>query len=118
MKTKRYAHACFQDTETSSIYIAGGIDDQYNELISTEKWTLEENSWQPSANLPEAISYSSAVSSNTDEFIGYILPTGYSKDIYGLRRRQMEWIKLNQKMKTGRYRHSLLNTPANQVLGC
>ena len=121
MKTKRYAHACFQDTETSSIYIAGGIDDQYNELISTEKWTLEENSWQPSANLPEAISYSSAVSSNTDEFIGYMAggsPTGYSKNIYGLTRRQMEWIKLNKTMKIGRYGHSLLNIPANEILGC
>ena len=119
MKTKRYAHACFQDTETSSIYIAGGIDDQYNELIPTEKWTLEENSWQPSANLPESSYFrSSAASSYSEEFIGYMTGEFPSRNIYGLRRRQMEWIKLIKTMKTGRYRHSLLNIPANQVLGC
>ena len=121
MNTKRDFHVCFQDTESSSIYIAGGIDDQSKRLSSTEKWTLEESSWQPSANLPEAISYSSAVSSNTDEFIGYMAggsPTGYSKNIYGLTRRQMEWIKLNKTLKIGRDEHSLLNIPANQILGC
>ena len=115
MNTKRWLHACFQDTETSSIYIAGGMDDQWKRLSSTEKWTLEENSWKPSANLPEAIYWSSAVSSNTDKYIGYIT---YSKNIYGLKRREKTWIKLNKTMKTGRYYHSLLNIPANQILGC
>ena len=122
MNTKRYFHACFQDTVTSSIYIAGGWDDQRNRLSSTEKWTLEENIWQPSANLPEEISESSAVSSYSEEFIGYMAGGwrgGYLEEqIYGLRRRQMEWVKLNKTMKTGRYGHSLLNMPANQVLGC
>merc|ERR1719278_1511876 len=125
MKTKRYVHSCFQDTESSTIYTVGGRDDQQNRLSSTEKWTVEENSWQPSANLPEAISGSSAVSSNKDEYIGYM--TGgsstrydsndvFSKDIYGLTRRQMEWIKMNKTMKIGRFGHSLLNIPANQIL--
>ena len=119
MNTKRWFHACFQDTETSTIYIAGGWDAQWRGLNSTEKWTLEENSWKPSANLPEAISHSSAISSNTVEFIGY-MAGGYSaqKKIYGLRRRQMRWIKVNKTMKTGRSSHSLLNIPANQILGC
>ena len=115
MKTKRWGHACFTDKASSSIYIAGGRDDQGNELSSTEKWTFEEMSWQPSANLPRTIFSSSAVSSNTDDFIGYIF---YYKQIYGLRRRQMEWIKLNKTMKIGRYGHSLLYIPANQILGC
>merc|ERR1719278_409140 len=107
MKTKRWAHSCFQDTESSSIYIAGGQDDQSNELSSTEKWTFQENSWKPSANLPEAIRWSSAVSSNSEEFIGYMAGgidnrLRYLPNIYGLTRRQMEWIKLNKTMKTAR----------------
>ena len=121
MNTKRWAHVCFQDEETSSIYVVGGRGDQSNSLSSTEKWTFEESSWQPSANLPEAIFWSSAVSSNTDEFIGYMAGGStmrYSNNIYGLRRRQMGWIKLNKTMNTGRYYHSLLNIPANQILGC
>jgi len=137
MKTKRWAHACFQDTESSTIYVAGGWDDQSGgskSSSSTEKWTLEENSWKPSANLPEAITWSSAVSSNTDKFIGYMaggfyrvlveygLGYGYqprrSKNIYGLKRREKTWIKLNKTMKVGREEHALLNVPANQILGC
>ena len=122
MKTKREAHACFQDKASYSIYVAGGEDDQWNYLSSTEKWTMYENAWQPSANLPEAISWSSAVSSNTDEYIGYIAgvynPNRVLPDIYGLKRRQMEWIKLKETIKIGRNGHSLLNIPANQILGC
>ena len=123
MKIKRAYHSCFQDTESSSIYIAGGYDGPRNELRSTEKWTFEENSWKPSANLPEAISWSSAVSSNKDEYIGYMaggIGNGFRNlpNIYGLTRRQMEWIKLNKTMKIGRSGHSLLNIPTNQVMGC
>merc|ERR1712061_327890 len=119
MNTKREGHSCFQNTKSSSIYIAGGRDDQFKILSSTEKWTFEENSWQPSANLPEAIDESSAVSSNKDEYIGYMVGGSkgyrrYSNKIYGLTRRQMEWIKLNKTLKIGRYAHSLLNIPANQ----
>ena len=121
MNTKRWKHACFQDEETSSIYTAGGVDDQFNSLSSTETWTFEENSWQYSANLPGEISWSSAVSSNTDKFIGYIAGgftrRGASKKIYGLRRDQA-WIEMNKTMKIERYGHSLLNIPVNQVLGC
>merc|ERR1711902_370510 len=100
------------------------MGDGWKKSNSTEKWTLEENSWKPSANLPEAISSSSAVSSNTDEYVGFMAggvgsyPTRYSKNIYGLKRREKTWIKLNKTMKTGRAGHSLLNIPANQILGC
>ena len=119
MNTKRYWHACFPDTVTSTIYIVGGFDDHEERLKSTEKWTLEENSWKPSANLPEAIYWSSAVSSNSDKIIGYMVGGyPYSKNIYGLKRREKTWIKLNKTMKTGRHAHSLLNIPENQVLGC
>ena len=121
MNTKRWVHVCFRDTQTSTIYIAGGEDDPWNELSSTEKWTLEENSWKHSANLPAPITWSSAVSSNSDKFIGFMAggyPTGYSKNIYGLKRREKTWIKLNKTMKVGREDHALLNVPANQILGC
>jgi len=116
MNIKRVAHSCFEDKET--IYVVGGMDDQGNKLSSTEKWKFAKNSWQPSANFPEAIySGSPAVSSNGDEFIGYIA-SGWTNQIYGLRRRQTAWIKLNKTITIGRYGHSLLNIPANQILGC
>ena len=125
MNTKRWRHACFADEATSSIFVIGGYDDLWNELNSTEKWTFGQNSWEPSANLPVAIEQSSAVSSDTDEFIGYMAggntgthPDIRTKYIYGLRRREKTWIKLNKTMKMGRRRHSLFNIPANQVLGC
>ena len=121
MNTKKVGHSCFADEATSSTFVVGGRDDRWNTLSSTEKWTFGKNSWEPSANLPEAIYYSSAISSNVEEFIGYMAggyPMRYSKNIYGLTRRQMEWIKLNKTLKIGRYDHSLLNIPANQILGC
>jgi len=122
MNTKRFWHACFADEATSSILVVGGRDDQYKRLSSTEKWTFGQSSWQPSANLPEAISSSSAVPSNGNKYVGFLAGgfTGYeySKDIFGLRRRDMTWIKMNKTMKIGRYSHSLLNIPAKQVLGC
>ena len=114
MNTKRWRHACFVDEATFSIFVAGGYDDQGNRLSSTEKWTFGQSSWQPSANLPEAISSSSAVSSNGKKYVGYI--TG-GRLIFGLRRIDMTWIKMNKTMKIGIY-YSLLNIPANQVLGC
>ena len=87
-----------------------------------EKWTFGKSSWQPLANLPEVIFYSSAVPSYGNKYVGYLAggSTGnkYPKDIFGLRRRDMTWIKMNKTMKTGRYLHSLLNIPAKQVLGC
>ena len=119
MKTKRSGHACFTDKASPSIYIAGGEDDQGVELSSTEKWTLDEYAWQSSANLPEAIYWSAAVSSNTEEFIGYMAGGFNARNkIYGLRRREMEWIKLSKTMKIGRHDYSILNIPANQILGC
>ena len=122
MNTERYHHSCFADKTTSSIHVMGGKDNQWNILNSTEMWTLGQKSWQPSANLPEAIDWSSAVASNTDEFVGY-MAGGVTRSrvlhyIYGLRRGDMTWIKSNNTIKMGRYGHSLLNIPANQVLGC
>ena len=124
MNMKRSGHACFIDQATSTIYVLGGRT-KGGWLNSTEKWTFGQNSWEPSANLPVAIEQSSAVSSDTDEFIGYMTggntgthPDIRTKYIYGLRRREKTWIKLNKTMKMGRRRHSLFNIPANQVLGC
>ena len=122
MNTKRAGHACFIDQAASAIYVVGG-----RRLNSTEKWTFGQNSWEPSASLPVALEDSAAVSSNTDNFIGYMAGgwwrkengrAGVSQNIYGLTRSEMTWIKLNKTMKIGRWFHSLLNIPANQVLGC
>ena len=124
MNTKRDDHSCFVDKETSSIYVIGGFDDQGNILSSTEKWTFGQKIWEPSANLPRAITDSPAVSSNEKVFVGYIAGgsstgyRGYSTIIYGLRRRDMAWVKLSKRMKLGRQYHSLLNISSKRILGC
>ena len=122
MNTKRWRHACFVDEATFSIFVAGGYDDQWNKLSSTEKWTFGHSSWQPSANLPKAIHGSSAVPSNGNKYVAYLAGGStrnlYSKAVFGLRRKDMRWIKMNKTMKRGRSYHSLSNIPAKQVLGC
>ena len=125
MNTKRDYHSCFVDKVTSSVYVIGGLDDKLNLLNSTEKWTFGQTLWQPFANLPVAITDASAVSSNEKAFVGYMAGGGkegyrdiYSNMIFGLRRRDMAWVKLSKWMNLGRECHSLVNIPAKHILGC
>ena len=122
MNTKRRDHACLVDEATSSIHLMGGYGARYNELQSTEKWLLGRESWQRSANLPEKIRQSRAVSANSNEYVGYMAGGtaryAYTSKVWGLRRKDMTWIEMSQKLKTGRLHHSLLNVPMDKVLGC
>jgi len=124
MNTKRRYHSCFVDQATSSVYVIGGRNDQLDIISSTEKWTFGQTFWQPLANLPVAITNASAVSSNEKVFVGYMAGgwhegyRRYSNIIFGLRRRDMAWVKLIKRMKLGREGNSLLNIPAKHILGC
>ena len=123
MNTKRRQHACFVDEATSSIHVIGGYDGEvYNRLQSTEKWLFGTYSWQPSANFPEKIIGPRAVSANSNEYVGYMaggtVRYRYTSKVWGLRREDMTWIEMSQKLKTGRLHHSLLNVPMDKVLGC
>ena len=124
MNTKRHYHSCFVDQATSSVYVIGGRNDQLDIVSSTEKWTFGQTFWQPLANLPVAITDASAVSSKEKVFVGYMAGgenegyRRYSNIIFGLRRRDMAWVKLIKRMKLGREGNSLLNIPAKHILGC
>ena len=121
MNEKRYDHACLVDEETRTIHIVGGWNN--GRLKSTEKWTFGTDSWVSGTNLPEAVSWSAAVNSNSEETIGYLIAgrtdNGFSSKVWSLRRRDMTWIEDGTKiLKTPRYGHTVVNIPGDQIPGC
>merc|ERR1719414_1617991 len=72
LNEKRYNHACLVDEETRTIHIMGGYGDN-GRLKSTEKWTFGTDAWIFGASLPKAIGFSAAVTSNSEETIGYLI---------------------------------------------
>ena len=100
----------------------GGYDGAY--LDTTEKWTIGTNVWEASSVLPEKISYSAAVSSNSQEYVGYMAGGWTNKHIntdkvYALRRRDEQWIQFESKfLQQRRGYHSLVNLGPHEVPGC
>ena len=92
-------------------------------LKSTEKWIFGTDSWISGASLPEAVYYSAAVSSNSEEIVGYLVG-GRAKNrvtskVWSLRRRDMRWIEDGtKKLKTPRLSHTVVNIPGDQIPGC
>ena len=110
------------DEATNTVYLMGGQNENGNVLDTTEKWIIGTDSWQPSSNLVKKISDSSAVSAKSDEYVGY-LAGGWASgsrlnEIWGLRRSDQTWVELTITLEKRRSAFSLLNIPANQVLGC
>ena len=129
MNDKRSHHACMFDETTSSIHVMGGLGgyghDLTMDLATTEMWIVGSDTWLLSTNLPESIGKTSAVSSKSKNYVGYIAggwgfatEESFSNKIWGLRRHDMTWIAMNKTLKIGRQSHSLLNIPPEQVLGC
>ena len=110
------------DEATNTVYLMGGQNENGNVLDTTEKWIIGTDSWQPSSNLVKKISDSSAVSAKSDEYVGYLAggwASGqWSKEIWGLRRSDQTWVELTMTLEKRRQSFSLMNIPANQVLGC
>ena len=110
------------DEATNTVYLMGGTNENGNTLDTTEKWIIGTDSWQPSSNLVRKITDSSAVSAKSDVYVGYLAggwASGYfSDEIWGLRRSDDTWVKLEKTLETRRGYFSLLNIPANKVLGC
>ena len=94
-------------------------------LDTTEKWTIGTNAWEASSVLPEKIRYSAAVSSNSQEYVGY-MAGGYSDNengrinkVYALRRRDEQWIQLESKsLQQRRSSHTLVNLGPSEIPGC
>ena len=93
-------------------------------LDTTEKWTIGTNAWEASSVLPEKISYSAAVSSNSQEYVGYMAggytnTDGTTNKVYALRRRDEQWIQLESKsLQQRRSRHTLVNLGPSEIPGC
>ena len=92
-------------------------------LDTTEKWTIGTNAWEASSVLPEKISYSAAVSSNSQEYVGYMAggrtDTKITNKVYALRRRDEQWIQLESKsLQQRRSRHTLVNLGPSEIPGC
>ena len=127
MTDTRYGHACVVDESTSTIHLMGGFNKKSMDLSTMEKWNfgVSGRSWLLSTNLPESVGRSSAVSSKSSTFIGYIAGGwAFGKDeyssnkIWGLRRENMTWIEMAKTLKICRQDHTIVNVPADQILGC
>jgi len=122
LNEKRRSHACLVDEEKRTIHIMGGYDG--NELLkSTEKWIFGSDSWISGPSLPEAVRFSAAVNSNSEETIGYLVAgdtyNGATSKVWSLRRRDMKWIEDGSKrLKTPRHGHTVVNIPMDKIPGC
>ena len=128
MNTKRRLHSCVVDEARSTVYVMGGWNDRLERISSTEKWIFGTDSLQPSTKFPIYLSGSSAVSSKSNEYIGYMAEgytskgdngeEGVTSKVWGLSREDKTWVGLNITMQMGRYEHTLLKIPVDKVLEC
>ena len=123
LNEKRYCHACLVDEETRTIHVIAGGYGHNRRLKSTEKWIFGTDSWISGASLPEAVSSSAAVNSNSEETIGYLVAgktyNGYSSKVWSLRRRDLMWVEDGSKrLQTPRVSHTVVNIPGDQIPGC
>ena len=120
MNQKRDYHSCFYDDQTNSIFIVGGYNG--NHLATTEQWNLDTNQWIMTPDLPEPLSSSAGVASKSGQIIGFIAGGWNNGEttnkIYGLRRSDLTWEIMPQKMQTARKLHSMINLPVDQIPGC
>ena len=119
MNQKRRNHACFYDDQTNSIFIVGGSNG--NRLATTEQWRLDTNQWTSTPELPEPLRYSAGVASKSGRFVGFVAGgynSGVSNKIHGLRRSDLTWELMPQKLQIARRKHSMVNLPFDQIPGC
>ena len=100
---------------------------------STEflRWNDAKKIWKLGSNLTEPLASSAAISSRSDEFVGYLvggrINNGVTMEgqrstenertskIWGLRRSDMEWIEISKRLKIPRNRHSLVNVQPEEI---
>ena len=121
MKEKRNYHSCFYDIKSNSVYVIEGWNGS-NRLATTEKWNLDTNQWESTPSLPEPLTYSAGVASKSMDYIGFVAGgntnSGITNKIFGLRRRDLNWEVMPQRLQTARNSHSMVNLPSDQVPGC
>ena len=119
---KRYVHSCFYNAKWNTVFVIGGFGD-YRRLKSTEKLNLNENfNWESTTDLPEPLSYSAAVASNSNVLIGYVAGgstnNGRTDKIWGLRRTDLNWVEMPKRLQKSRWSHSMVNIASEEIPGC
>ena len=124
LNVARDDHACMVDQKTSTIHAMGGQDQHSYLLSSTEKLKFNDvnRKWEMTSNLKETLAFSAAVSSRSNEFIGYLIGGydlyGVTSKIWGLRRSDQQWIDTSKRLKIARYHHTVVNVYDNQIPNC
>ena len=121
LKEKRRLHSCFYDDQTNSVFVAGGYDDNVGLLATTEQWRLDTNQWITTPDLPERLDSSAGVASKSEQFVGFVAGGNNgvaTNKIHGLRRTDLTWELMPQKLQIARDLHSMVNVPADQIPGC
>jgi hypothetical protein len=125
LKNKRFGHSCGKirrnkESQEMSIIVAGGDDGGSSHLSSVEILDEGSNKWQTGPELPFGIEGSQMVE---DQNGGVVLIGGYTRSVdtgYTLYQlphggQDAVWTKMQQKMKTGRYKHTAFLVPDNIV---
>jgi hypothetical protein len=123
LKNERRSHSCGKirrnkESQKMSIIVAGGWDG--SSLSSVEILDEGSNEWQTGPELPFGIGFSQMVEDQNGGvvLIGVYSPAADSLDtLYQLPHGGQDavWIKMEQKMKIGRFRHTAFLVPANIV---
>ena len=108
------------DPRTDTIYVMGGAQELTTESL---QWNQANSKWKMGSNLKERLASSAAVSSRSNKFVGYLVG-GWTTDvltptskIWGLRRYDMEWIEMSERLRIPRTGHSLVNVQLGEI-GC
>ena len=127
LNIKRHEHACMVDPKTETIHVMGGKEHGgIGGLRSTETLKKGSKNWDMGAKLKEGLASSAAVSSNSNDYVGYLVGGRKWDDTYGsvttphvwgLQRSKMEWIEMSINLKIPRFSHSVVNVKSSDI-GC
>ena len=129
LNVNRRNHACMVDQKTSTIHVMGGsgngylYDRNYQSLSSTEKLKFNDanRKWEMASDLNEPLEDSVAVSSRSNEFVGYLIGGRINNyitgKIWGLRRSDKQWIDTSKRIMP-RKSHTVINAYENQTPNC
>ena len=125
LNDKRSRHSCIVDERKRTIHVMSGLNN-FGFMATTEKWIFGSSSWEYGNNLPQYTYQAAAISSNSDAYVGFLAggqtTPGASSKVWGLRRRDEEWIEIGSRnLDVARTDHSLIIIPGDrgdQITGC
>ena len=122
LNVKRSQHVCIVDPKTKTIHVIGGWTlkqtrhgQNWKPLKSTETLNEANSKWEMGPDIKKPLLYSAAVSSRSNEYIGYIVGgNSATPKLWALRRRDMEWIEISKHFEVRRMMHSLVNVKKSE----